>query len=86
VTESDWTHDPEVVRARDEFDARRQDWLGIAPPNQRLPEHPTPAQQSAHDRMHLADCEYTLARDAALERHPRSVPESLLRPSRMVPK
>ncbi len=74
---TDWTEDPDVVETRRAFDERRREWLAIAPPDRRLPAHPTPAQLAAFDRMRLADCAYTLARDAALERHPRLMPEGL---------
>jgi hypothetical protein len=71
MSEGDWTQDPEVVQARNEFEARRLEWMEIAPSDRLLPDRPTPAQKAAHDRMHLADCTYTLARDTALERYPR---------------
>jgi hypothetical protein len=77
---TDWTQDPEVVETRHEFDARCEEWLAIAPANRCLPANPTPTQTAAFDRMRLADCAYTVARDAALERFPRLVPEINLKP------
>jgi hypothetical protein len=77
MSESDWMQDADVIRARTEFDARRLEWTRIAPADLRLPDRPTPAQEAAHDRMHLADCAYTLARDSALERYPRLISEDL---------
>jgi hypothetical protein len=73
----DWTQDPDVVQARSNFDERRREWLAIAPPDRRLPAHPTPSQRAAFDRMRLADCAYTQARDIALELFPRLMPEGL---------
>jgi hypothetical protein len=74
---NDWTQDPDVVQTRTDFDERRREWLAVAPPDRQLPAHATPAQAAAFDRMRLADCAYTLARDAALERFPRLMPEGL---------
>jgi hypothetical protein len=63
---TDWTQDPGVVAAREEFEARKAEWLAVAPTGDcLLPANPTPGQQAAHDRMQLADSAYEVARDGA---------------------
>jgi hypothetical protein len=63
---TDWTQDPDVVAARNEFEALKAEFLFISGSNDGLlPPNPTSAQQAAFDRMKLADSEYEVARDGA---------------------
>ncbi len=63
---TDWTQDPAVIAAREEFEARKADLIAISPTDDcLLPRNPTPAQQAAFDRMKLADSAYEVARDGA---------------------